>query len=57
MELSDVIEEIKTVCFYCNRKAVFNLKVIDGRPVFEGESVELGAEEKYLPVCFEHYQQ
>jgi thymidine kinase len=49
--LADTIEEIKTTCFDCHKKAVFNLKLIDGVPTKKGPSVELGCEEKYLPVC------
>lgn len=51
MELADSIEEIKTICHYCLRKAVFNLKLLDGKATVSGPSVELGCEEKYLPVC------
>jgi thymidine kinase len=51
MELADSIEEIKTTCHYCNRKAVFNLKFVNSKAVTEGPSIELGAEEKYLPAC------
>jgi thymidine kinase len=51
MELADKIEEIKTVCVYCLKKAKFNLKLLDGKPTLDGPSVELGCEEKYLPVC------
>jgi thymidine kinase len=50
-ELADTIEEIKTVCNSCCKKAVFNLKLVDGKPTLAGPSVELGCEEKYLPVC------
>jgi len=55
LELADSIEEIKTTCTYCNRKAVFNLKLSDGVPTLLGPSIELGAEEKYLPVCANCY--
>lgn len=55
MELADSIEEVKTTCHYCLRKAVFNLKILDGKPTLEGPGVELGAEEKYLPVCAQCY--
>lgn len=55
LELSDTIEEIKTTCHFCLRKAVFTLKLCDGRPVFSGPSIELGGEEKYLPVCARCY--
>jgi len=50
-ELADTIEEIKTICTFCLHKAVFNLKLRDGQPTLDGPSVELGCEEKYLPVC------
>jgi thymidine kinase len=49
--LADTIEEIKTTCVDCNKKAVFNLKLVDGVATLAGPSVELGCEEKYLPVC------
>ncbi len=51
MELADSIEEVKTTCAYCNRKAVFNLKLLDGRATLAGPTIDLGAEEKYLPTC------
>lgn len=51
LELADTIEEIKTTCFFCNRKATQNGKFLDGVPVTEGPEIEMGAEEKYLPVC------
>lgn len=55
MEVADAIEEIKTTCAFCNRKAVLNLKSVDGQPTLKGPRRELGAEERYLPVCYEHY--
>lgn len=51
MELADEISEVKTTCFFCNRKAVFNLKLVDGTPTLAGPVIDLGAEEKYLPAC------
>ena len=54
-ELADSIEEIKTICTFCLRKAIFNLKLLDGKPTLAGPSVELGCEEKYLPVCADCY--
>jgi thymidine kinase len=50
-ELADEITEIKTTCFFCNRRALFNLKLLNGKPTVDGPSIELGAEEKYLPAC------
>lgn len=55
LELADSIEEVKNVCHYCNRKSTMNLKHVDGKPTRSGPSVELGAEEKYFPVCFSCY--
>lgn len=49
------MEEIKTTCFFCNRKAVFNLKHVDGRACVDGPAVQLGAEERYFPACYECY--
>lgn len=51
LELADSIEEIKTTCNFCNRKAVFNLKLADGVPTVAGPTIDLGTEEKYLPAC------
>jgi thymidine kinase len=51
LELADTVEEIKTTCAYCSRKAIFNLKFADGKPTRTGPSVELGAEETYQPAC------
>jgi thymidine kinase len=55
MEVADAIEEVKTTCAYCNRKAVLNLKSVDDVPTLDGPSKKLGAEELYLPVCYVHY--
>lgn len=57
MELADSIEEIKTTCAFCTKKAVFNLKLLDGKPTLAGPRVEMGAEERYLPSCSNCYEQ
>jgi len=57
LELADSIEEIKTTCAFCNRKAIFNLKLMDGVPTLAGPSVDLGSEEKYLPACHACYEE
>lgn len=56
-ELADCIEEVKTTCMYCNSKAVYNLKHVDGKADLHGPVVQLGAEEKYFPTCFKCYRQ
>jgi len=55
LEVADTIEEIKTTCAYCNKKAIYNLKLLSGRPTLAGPSIDLGAEEKYLPTCHRCY--
>lgn len=57
MEVADSIEEIKSTCFYCNRKATQNMKYVNGIPTNQGPVVELGAEETYHPACFACYQE
>lgn len=57
MEIADSIEEIKTTCAFCNRKAIFNMKLIDGHPTLAGPKIELGTEEKYLPACAKCYDE
>lgn len=57
MELADMIEEIKTVCVHCDRKAIINAKFqqcgTNRTIIKDGSSVpELGAEEKYQPMCW-----
>jgi thymidine kinase len=56
MELADTIEEIKTTCTDCDRKAVFNLKIKNNKPVLDGPTVELGFEDTYIPVCASCYE-
>lgn len=55
MELADSIEEVKATCHYCTRKSIVNLKHVNGIAALDGPSVQLGAEEKYYPVCYRCY--
>lgn len=57
LEIADSIEEIKTTCFFCNKKATMNLKHVDGRADLHGPSVQLGAEEKFYPACYACYRE
>jgi thymidine kinase len=57
MELADAIEEVKTTCAFCNRKGIFNLKLVNGMATKSGPTIELGAEEKYLPTCAKCYNE
>jgi len=57
MELADRIEEVKVTCQYCHRKAICNLRFVNGAPTVRGPQVQLGAEEHYAPVCWGHYDE
>lgn len=54
---SDKIIEIKTICAKaeCGKKAIMNLRLNNGIPVYEGEQVQIGGDESYVPVCRKHY--
>ena len=60
MELADSIQEIKTICVCCDKKAIMNAKFYlnelnnSKRIIKDGDSaIDLGAEEKYQPMCWE----
>lgn len=55
LETSDNIIEIKTTCSKCTRKATCNLRLNDGKPVYDGDVVQIGGNESYVSVCREHY--
>lgn len=57
MEVADSIEEVKATCFYCNKKSIMNIKHVNGKATLEGPTVQLGAEERYFPVCYHCYVQ
>ena len=56
MALADTIEEIKTIC-HCGRKATMNMRVVDGKAVYEGEQVVIGGNETYAAVCRKHFKE
>lgn len=52
---ADKIEEIKTLCWYCDKKATMNLRLSNGKPIYNGEQIQIGGNESYIPVCRKHY--
>lgn len=49
---ADKIEEMKTICWFCQRKATMNLRVDnDGKPVYTGDQIQIGGNDSYYPVC------
>ena len=57
MELADRIEEVKVTCQYCAKKAICNLRFVNGTPTVRGPQIQLGADESYAPVCWGHYDE
>ncbi|MBA3541637.1 MAG: thymidine kinase [Deltaproteobacteria bacterium] len=57
MELADGIEEVKVTCQYCQKKAICNLRFVNGAPTVSGPQIQLGADEHYAPVCWGHYDE
>lgn len=53
--LADKIEEVKTICWFCDKKAIMNLRIHEGQPVYDGEQIQVGGNEAYFPVCRKHY--
>ncbi|MFT8873077.1 MAG: thymidine kinase [Sporolactobacillus sp.] len=49
---ADKLEEMKTICWFCERKATMNLRIDSGgRPIYTGEQIQIGGNESYYPVC------
>lgn len=54
---ADKIEEMKTICWFCDKKAIMALRVDkSNQPVREGEQIQIGGNDKYYPVCRKHHQ-
>jgi thymidine kinase len=53
---ADSVEEVKTICF-CGKKAIMNMRIIDGKPVFEGEQIQIGGNDSYISVCRKHWKE
>ncbi|WP_099974597.1 thymidine kinase [Lactobacillus terrae] len=52
---ADKLEEMKTICWYCKKKAIMNMRINDGKPVYDGDQIVMGGNEMYVPVCRNHY--
>ena len=52
---ADKIEEMKTICWFCEHKATMNLHYVDGKPVYEGDQIQIGGNEAFYSVCRHHY--
>lgn len=49
------IVELKTIC-HCGSKATMNMRIdAEGRPVTEGNQVQIGGNDTYTSVCMKHF--
>jgi thymidine kinase len=57
MAWADSLSEVKTIC-HCGRKATMVLRIDSGgRPVRDGEQIQIGGNERYVSVCRKHFKQ
>ena len=58
LEIAHTLEEMKTIC-RCGSKAMYNMRMVNGEPIFEGEQVAIdgGAVVSYESVCPKCYYQ
>lgn len=55
LAVADEIRELKTIC-HCGRKATMNLRIDDaGAAVGSGATIEIGGNERYMPLCRKHF--
>lgn len=55
LALADEINELKTICA-CGSKATMNLRIDKvGSVVREGASIEIGGNDRYVPLCRRHF--
>ncbi len=52
VEVADKIEDIPYIC-RCGKKALINARMVDGKPIIEGNEIDIGGDEKYESLCFE----
>ena len=57
LAVADELVEIKTIC-HCGRKATMVVRTsADGRVEVDGAQVEIGGNERYLPLCRRHFHE
>jgi Thymidine kinase len=55
LEQADKIEEVKTICSHCGRKATYNARVIGNERVNAGDQIMIGGNDSYIPLCRKCY--
>lgn len=58
LAIAEDVQEIKTTCRYCNKKATYNLLLRNDKPVYDGNLVNVegsNVNEEYQQVCRYHF--
>ena len=56
MAWADTLNEVKTIC-HCGRKATMVLRMdSSGKPVRDGEQIQIGGNERYVSICRKHFK-
>lgn len=55
IEIADKLEEMKTICSFCGKKATTQLRIVNGQPQRTGEQLFIGGDEAYIPTCRKHW--
>jgi thymidine kinase len=57
LAVADELVELKTIC-HCGRKATMVVRTsADGRVEVDGAQIEIGGNERYLPLCRRHFHE
>ena len=57
LALADELSELKTIC-HCGRKATMVVRTrADGQVEVDGAQIEIGGNERYLPLCRRHFHE
>ncbi|WP_404402843.1 thymidine kinase [Pelagibacterium halotolerans] len=57
LAIADTLREIRTIC-ECGAKATMVVRLgADGKPIVEGEQVDIGGNDKYISLCRRHWEE
>lgn len=56
LEIADTIREIPSRCYFCKNKATQNGRFDGDILISSGNTIDIGGNEKYKPLCFDCYE-
>lgn len=57
LAIADALREIRTIC-HCGAKATMVIRLgADGRPLTEGDQIDIGGNDKYVSLCRRHWEE